>query len=177
MEPVHSLEYELTSELATEIQRTLLPWELRRGWRRDVPMFLGAVVIAAVIIWLALGGWILPGVGGALLCVVMFFGLGAMFRRWSMSRAAVATALLALHTSDRRIRIEFTEERVRLETEYFRGEGTWTELDEIIVFPGFWLLYLSNEGQVVVPASLVAPELEAFIRAKAQQVMAPIRQQ
>jgi hypothetical protein len=174
MQPVHSIEYELTSELATEIQRMLLPWELRRGWRRDVPAFLGALAIAGLIIWLGLAGWILPGVGGGLLCLVMLFVMIAVFRRWSSSRATIAIALLALHSSDRRVRIDFAEERVRLETEFFRGEGAWTELDEVVVFPSIWLLHLSNGGQMVVPASLVSPELEAFIRAKAEQVMAPI---
>jgi hypothetical protein len=176
MEPLHAIEYELTSELATEIQRTLQPWEFRRNWRRDLPAFLGALVVTALITWLALAGWILPGVGGGLICVVALFVMIALFRRWSTSRLAVATALLALHTSDRRVRVEFTEERVRLETEFFRGEGTWTELDEVIIFRDFWLLYLSNGGQVVVPASLVSLELEAFIRARAEQVLAPVRQ-
>ncbi len=176
MEPVHSIEYELTSELAAEIQRTLLPWDFRRTWRRDVPAFLGALGVTVVIVWLALAGWILPTVGGGLLCLVTLFVMIALFRRWSTSRLAIATALLALHTSDRRVRVEFTEERVRLETEFFRGEGTWGELDEVVVFRGFWLLHLSNGGQVILPASLVSPELEKFLRAKAEQVLAPVHQ-
>jgi hypothetical protein len=85
-------------------------------------------------------------------------------------------AVLALHTPDRRVRVEFWEERVRLEMEFFRGEGNWEELDEVVVFPRFWVLHLSNGGKVVVPAPLIAPELEALIRAKAEQVMAPVRQ-
>jgi len=72
-----------------------------------------------------------------------------------------------LHTTDRRVRIEFAEDRLRMETEFFRGEGAWTELDDVVVFAGFWVLRLSNGGQVVIPGSLVSPELEAFIRAKA----------
>jgi hypothetical protein len=174
MEPVHAIEYEMTSEFATDIQRKLVPWQLRRGWRRDLPMFLGALILAAVIIWLAMTGWILPLVGGGLICLVTLFAMGAVLRRWSASRAAAVTALLALHAPDRRVRVEFAEERVRLETEYFRGEGAWTELDEVVIFDGFWLLRLSNEGQVVIPGRLLSPELEAFIRTKAQQVMAPI---
>lgn len=176
MQPIHTIEYEMTSELATEIHRTLVRWELRRGWRRDVPKFLAALVFTALIGWLSLQGWMLPVVGGGLLCLVALFVIGAMFRRWSISSAAGATVLLAMQTTDRRVQIEFAEERVRLETEFFRGEGAWTELDEVVVFPGFWLLHLSNDGQVVVPARLLKHELEAFIRAKAQQVMAPIRQ-
>ena len=50
MQPIHSVEYELTSELATEIQRTLLRWELRRGWRQDLPVLVGALVFAAAIV-------------------------------------------------------------------------------------------------------------------------------
>src|SRR5205807_2501752 len=102
MEPIHSVEYELTGELAMEVQRCLLRWELRRG------------------------------------------------------------------------RIEFAEERIRRETEFFRGEGAWTELDDVVVFDGFWVLHLSNGGQVVIPQRLVSPELEAFICAKAQRVTAPV---
>src|SRR5262249_12499177 len=142
MEPTHSIEYELTSELATTIQRTLLRRELRRGWRRDVPTFLGAVLFAALIVGLTVGGWLLPGFGAALLCVLMLFVMVAVLRRWSICRATTMTAVLALQTTDRRVRIEFDDEQVRLETEFFRGTGTWTELDEVVVFEGYWLLRL-----------------------------------
>jgi hypothetical protein len=174
MQPLHSIEYELTTELAANIHRTLLRWELWRGGRRDVPTFLGAVIFTALILALVLGGWLLPGVGAALLCVAIIFVMGAVLRRWSLSRAATVTALLALQSSDRRVRIDFAEERVRMETEFYRGEGAWTELDEIVLFPGFWALRLSNGGQVVLPVALVSPELETFLRSKAEQVMAPV---
>ena len=51
MEPLHAIEYELTTEMAADIQRALMPWELRRGWRRELPVFAGALVFAALIIW------------------------------------------------------------------------------------------------------------------------------
>jgi hypothetical protein len=176
IQPIHSIEYELTSEFASEVRRTLVRWELRRSWRRDLPVFVGALLFAAMIAWLTLGGWLLPVVGGGLLCVVMFFVIGALGRRWSIANSASLIALLALHTTDRRVRIEFAEDRVRLETEFFRGEGAWTELDEVVVFPAYWLLYLSNGGQILAPARLVSAELEAFIRGKAEEVAAPVRQ-
>jgi hypothetical protein len=175
MQPVHAVEYELTSELAMDIQRTLLRWELRRGWKRDAPVLLGALLFAALIIGLALQGWMLPGVGGGLLCLVVLFVLAAVFRRRSLSRAALVIPLLALHTTDRRVRVEFFEERVRLETELFRGEGAWIDLDDVVVFPRFWVLHLGNGGTIVVPGAVMLPELEALIRAKAQAVMAPLR--
>jgi hypothetical protein len=176
MNPIHAVEYEMTSELAAEIQRVLLRWELRRGRWQDLPVFAGALAFAALIVWLSLEGWILPGVGGGLMCVVMLFVIGAVYRRRSLAHGAAMFAVLALHTPDRRVRVEFWEERVRLEMEYFRGEGTWEQLDEVVIFPGFWALHLANGGKVVVPAPLIAPELEALIRAKAEQVMAPVRQ-
>lgn len=176
MEPLHTIEYELTTELATDIQRTLLRWELRRGWRRDLPTFIGALFFAVLIVWLGMAGWILPTVGGGLMCVVALFVGGALFRRWSMSHAATFTALIGLHATDRRVRIEFSDDRVRMETEHFRGEGTWTELEEVVVFPRFWLLYLSNGGRIVLPGSLVSSDLGTLIRAKADQVMGPVRE-
>ncbi len=176
MQPLHAVEYELSSEMATNIHRALLRWELRRGWRQDLPVFIGALIFAGLLIWLSLQGWILPGVGGGLMCVVMLFVVGAIYRRRALSYSAVMIPLLALHTSDRRVRIEFWEERVRLETEFFRGEGAWTELDEVVLFPAFWALHLSNGGKIVVPTSLVSPEVEALIRAKAEQVLAPLHQ-
>jgi len=174
MQPIHSVEYELTSEMATDIHRCLLGWELRRGRWQDVPVFLGALTFTLLILWLGLHDWILPGVGGGLLCVIVLAVVGALFRRRWAARAAIGTALVALHTTDRRVRIEFAEERIRLETEFFRGEGAWTELDDVVVFDGFWVLRLSNGGQVVIPGPLVSSELEAFIRAKAQGVTAPV---
>jgi len=174
MEPIHSVEYELTGELAMEVQRCLLRWELRRGRWQDAPVFVGALTFTILILWLGLRGWILPGVGGGLLCVVALAVIAALLRRRWAARAAIGTALVALHTPDRRVRIEFAEERIRLETEFFRGEGAWTELDDVVVFDGFWVLHLSNGGQVVIPQRLVSPELEAFICAKAQRVTAPV---
>lgn len=44
-----------------------------------------------------------------------------------------------------------------------------------MIFPGFWALYLANGGHVIVPASVLTPELEAFLRAKAGQMAAPLR--
>lgn len=175
MEPIHFIEYEMTSELAAEVHRKLTRWELRRGWRRDAPTYVGALIFAALIIGLGLEGWIVPGVGGGLLCLLTFLVLGAMVRRVSTSRATTGMALLAMQTSDRRVRIDFAEERVRLETEFFRGEGAWAELDDVVVFDSFWVLQLANGGQLVLPTKSLSSGLEAFIRAKAGQVMAPVR--
>jgi hypothetical protein len=176
MEPLHLIEYELTSELATEVQRTLIRWDFRRGWRRDLQILISALAFTALILWLGLTGWILPGVAGGLLCVVVLFIVGALYRRWSGAYSASMIAVLALHTQDRRVRIEFLENRVRLETEFFRGEGAWTELDEVVIFPSFWLLRFTNSGQIVLPAAKVTPALESFIKAQADEIPAPIHQ-
>jgi len=176
MEPIHTIEYEMTSALATDIQCKLLRWEVRRGWRRDWPLYVGTVIFAALIIGLGLEGWILPGVGSVLLFLLTFFALGALVRRWGLARMAVAMALLPQQTSDRRVRIDFEADHVRLETERFRGEGTWAELDLVIVFDGFWLLQLTNGGNLIVPNLFMSPQMEEFIRDKAHQVMAPIIQ-
>lgn len=176
MEPIHSIHYQLTNELATTIHQRLLRWELRRGWREDVPTFLGAMVFAGLLVELARRGWILGGFAAGLLCLLMLFVLGAVYRRLATSRMAAGMALLALPSTDRQVRIEFNEKHVRIETEYYRGEGAWDELDEMVVFPGFWVLSFANGGRVVVPAELLTPELEAFLNSKAAQVTAPIRQ-
>src|SRR5262249_26172650 len=110
-----------------------------------------------------------------LMCVVMLFVIGAIWRRWAAASGAGALFLIVLQSSDRRVLIDFTDEHVRLETEFFRGEGAWTELEEVVVFPGFWTLYLSNGGQVILPRAVVSAALEEFIRAKAQMVTAPVR--
>jgi hypothetical protein len=174
MQPIHAIEYELTSELATQIQRCLLRWELRRGRWQDLPVFVGALVFTVLILLLGLRGWIQPGFGAGLLCVVALAVGVALFRRRWATHVAIGTALVALHTSNRRVRIELAEDRLRMETEFFRGEGAWTELEDVVVFAGFWVLRLSNGGQVVIPGPLVPPGVEAFIRAKAQQVAAPV---
>jgi hypothetical protein len=176
MEPLHTIEYEATSELATETHRAILRRELRLGWRREMRTFVAALVLTVIIVWLGASGWLMLGYAAGLLCLVVLCVIGALYRRWSRAGAASWTILMALQTSDRRVRIELTDNGIRLETEFFRGQGTWTELDEIVIFPGFWVLYLSNGGQVMLPASLVSPELETFLRAKAQLVAAPIRQ-
>jgi hypothetical protein len=60
--------------------------------------------------------------------------------------------------------------------EFFRGEAAWTELEEAVIFPTFWLLRFSNGGQIVLPSASVSPALESFIRAQSQGVPAPIHQ-
>jgi hypothetical protein len=175
MQPLHFIEYEMTSELAAEIERSLVRWELRRGWRRDAPTFAAALVFAMIIIGAGLQGWMLPTVSGGLLCLLTFFMMGAVLRRLSSSRAAAGMALLPLQTSDRRVRVDFGEDRMCLEAEFFRGEGAWNELDNVVIFDRFWVLQLSNGGQIVLPVSALTPDLEAFIRAKAGVVEAPIK--
>jgi hypothetical protein len=176
MEPIHSIEFELTSELATEVQRSVVRWDLRRSWRRDLPYFLVALGFASLIILLGLKEWITPGVGGGLLCVVVLFVLGGVYRRWASAHMASLMALLGLQASNRRVRIEFYEQQVRMETEFFRGEGAWTELDEVVVFPSFWLLRFSNAGQIMLPNAAISPALEEYIRTQAQEVAAPIHE-
>jgi hypothetical protein len=173
MEPLHVIEYELTSELAAEIRRHVACSERRRSWRRDGPLFLGSLLFAILIAWPVFTGWMLPTVGGGLLLLVALPVVGALWRRASLPHTAGSIALLALYTSDRRVRIEFHEKCVRMDTEFFRGEGAWTELDEIVVFPGFWVLYLTNGGQIVLPG-MILPELESFLRSKAEEVGAPL---
>ncbi len=175
MQPVHTVEYELTSALAGDVHHKFLRSELRRGWWHDAPTFVGAFLFAVLIISLGLEGWILPAVGGGLLCILTLFVLGAVLRRVARSRAAIGMALLALHTNERRVHIDFGEDRVCMQTEYFRGEGTWAELDDVVVFDTFWVLQLANGGNLLLPLASLTPELEIFIRAKAQQVQAPVR--
>jgi hypothetical protein len=172
VEPIHAIEYELTSALAADIRMKLLRWELRRGWRRDLPLYLGTFLFAAIIIGLGLHGWILPGVGGGLLCLLTLLALGAVLRRRSSAYFSVGMALLAQQTQDRYVRVHFDDERVRVEMEHLRGEGAWVELDDIVVFDTFWTLQLSNGGRIVIPSSRLSPELESFLRAKADAVMA-----
>jgi hypothetical protein len=174
MEPKHVLEYELTSERANDIQRTLLRFSMWRGWRRDVPLLVGWLVFALMLALPVLGGWMWPGVAGAMLFFATFFVLCTVVgRRWR-SYASVTSALVALHMPDRRVRLEFHEGRVSMETEFIRGEGAWTELEEIVVFPSFWALRFSNGGQIVIPSSLVTPELQTFLHGKAEQALAEI---
>jgi hypothetical protein len=176
VEPIHVLEFELTSELATEALRAVTRWDLRQGWRREVWYALLAFGFAALIVMLGVEGWISPGVGAGLLCVVVLFVLGAIYRRWSAARMAGLVAVLGLHSTSRRVRIEFYEQRVRMETEFFRGEGAWTELDEVVVFPSFWLLRFSNGGQILLPTPTISPVLDEFIRGQAQEIEAPVHQ-
>ena len=172
MQAIYSIEYELTSVLAAEIRRKLLRWELRRGWRRDLQLYIGTFLFGALIVGLGFHGWILPGVGGGLLCLLTLLAIGAVLRRRSHAYFAVAMALLAQQTHDRHVHIELDDERVRLEMEHLRGEGAWSELNEIVVFDSFWAMQLANGGRIVIPSSLISAELEKFLRGKAHAVMA-----
>lgn len=175
MEPRHALEYELTSELATDVQRTLLRFALWSGWRRDLPLILGWAAFALLLACPVLIGWLSPGIGGGILFLATFFVLCTIYGRRTHAYWAATSAVVALHTADRRVRLEFHEQRVVMETEYFRGEGAWTELEDVVIFPTFWALRFSNSGHVVIPSPLVTPELHAFLHAKAEEAVAPVR--
>src|SRR5947209_7138387 len=83
-----------SSEPATAVHRTFVRYECRRGWPRAVPVLLGAWLVSALIVWLGRGGWMLPGVGAGMMCVLAFFTVGAVWRRWAAARGAAGTALL-----------------------------------------------------------------------------------
>ena len=177
MEPKVALEYVLTTEMATDIQRSLLRFVMRHGWRHDLPLILGGCTFALLLGGLVAAGWLLPAVGGAILFLAALFILCTIYgRRWRAYTAATS-AVVALHTSDRRVRIELHEQRACMETEYFRGEAAWSELEELVVFPNFWALRFSNSGHIVIPSALVTPEVKALLEAKAEQVLAVIDRQ
>ena len=50
VQAIYSIEYELTRVLAAEIRRKLLRWELRRGWRRDLQLYIGTFLFGALIV-------------------------------------------------------------------------------------------------------------------------------
>ncbi len=173
---LHSVEYELTSEFATKVQRSLAKQKLGRGWRQDLPTFLGAVLLIVLIIILGLKNLLSLAVGSGLIFLVMLFVIGTIYRRLLTAQGASAVALLALQSGERRVRIGFSEKGLRMETDFFRGEGAWTELEEILVFPDYWVFYLANGGQVLLPVSKLTPKLENFLRDKAAGVNAPLKQ-
>ena|SRR5271165_1397491 len=174
MDPIHTVEYEMTSALASDIESKLLHWEMWRGWKRDLRFYIGAIVFGALIIAFGLQGWIHPAVTSGLLCLLTLFVLSALSRRWSNARMAVTIAVLPKQMTDRHVRLTFGADHVHLEMEHFRGEGAWTELEQVIIFDNFWVLQLTNGGCVVVPEKLVSSDLDAFIRKMALMVMAPI---
>src|SRR5262245_38121136 len=169
MEPLHAIEYELTSELAADVQRNMLRHAARHAWRRELPLLLGWLVFAGLLAWPVVGGWWSPGIGGAVLFLVTLVVLCTVYRRRWQDYAAVMTAVAGFHMANRRVRLEFHEKRLLMETEMFRGEGAWSELDEVIAFANSWALRFSNGGQVVIPAALVTPELKSFLEARAAE--------
>lgn len=174
MEPAHAIEYVLTTEIATEIQRELLRFALRGWWRKDLPVLLWGVVLALLLALPVMAGWLTPGVGGGLLCMVTLFVLGSLFRRRWHAQAAASTAVIGLYSSDRRVRLEFLDDRVRMETEMLRGEAAWTELDELVEFPSFWSLSFSNGGHVAIPTGHLSADLRSFLENKAREASAPL---
>jgi hypothetical protein len=160
--------------MASEIQRDLLRFALRGWWRKDLPVLLWGVVLAFLLAIPVMVGWLLPGVGGGLLCLVTLFVLASLLRRRWHAQAAAGTAVIGLYSSDRRVRLEFLDDGVRMETEMLRGEAAWTELDELVEFPTFWSLSFSNGGHIAIPTALLSADLRSYLENKAHEASAPL---
>jgi len=105
-----------------------------------------------------------------------FVTLG-MMRRSACQREARASVLAPFEgQSHRRMSVDFSEDRIRMEAATFQSTATWNDVDEVLLWPDFWLLRLRAGGQFVVPAAAISPELGELIRRKAADAGAEVRQ-
>jgi hypothetical protein len=173
---LHTVEFELTEDLVSDFTRLWIDREVY-PWRRTLPQLALAIVLAACIILLGLNGWIAPIVAGGLMLILAFPVGVAMVRRRSMHIMATWTTLfVAQQGGDRRVRVHFGDERIQMETGMGETGAAWKDLDEVVIFPGFWVLRCMPLGQFMVPASALTPEVDAFIRGKAHEVSAVVRE-
>lgn len=175
IQTLHEVEFELTEDQIADYARVLINRDIYGGWKQTLPVALAAILLATWIVVLGLQGWIAPLVAGGLLLVIAFPVGVHLVRRRSMYRIALWATTLAFRGADRTVRVRFTDDRIQMETGMAETGATWRELDEVIIFPGFWLLRCRPEGQFVLPSAAVSAELEALIRGKADEIGALVR--
>ena len=173
---LHTVDFELSEDLVSDFTRLWIDREVY-PWRRTLPQALLAILLAACIILLGLHGWIAPVVAGGLMLILAFpVGMAIVRRRHMHQMAVWTTLLMAQQGGDRRVRVHFSDERIQMETGMGETGAAWKDLDEVVIFPGFWVLRCMPLGQFMVPAAVVTPELDAFIRHKAEEAGALVRQ-
>jgi len=176
IETIHEIEFELTDELAEEFARVLVGREMLGGWRRMLPAAVFVILAATAIVLLGLQGWITPAVASVLLLVLAFPVGFAMVRRRYAHQMAMWGTMLPFRGVDRTVRVRFSHERVHMETSVADGGGTWNELHELVIFPEFWLLRFVTGVQIALPRAVLSAELDAFIRRKADEARALVRE-
>jgi hypothetical protein len=176
MPDTHTLEFEVTDELAdryarTVVDRVILP----RTGLLSRPTFL--IVPLLLLAPLVVFGWLPPAMFAMLAVLAAGFVAVGMMRRSVCLGEARSSALAPFEGQlSRRMRVDFSEDGIRMEAPAIQSTATWKDLGEVLLWPDFWLLRLRAGGQFVVPAAAIAPELGEMIRRKAAVAGAEIRE-
>ncbi|MBL8799308.1 MAG: YcxB family protein [Planctomycetia bacterium] len=171
-----TVEFEVTDELADRyarrlVERVVLPGG---GWLSR-PAFL--VVPLVLLLPLVVGGWLPPALYVVL--AVLAGGLALMSRaRRSFLRGEARASVLAPFEgqTERRLRVVFTDEQIRMEAPDLQSTAAWSDLGQVVVWPDFWLLRLRAGGQFVLPAESVSADLNELIRRKAGETGADLQE-
>lgn len=189
MEPLGSLEYELTDELAFQIALALFDAQARTV-RADIigkgflhpalPLVIAFVMLlfaqTAVLLWAgeSVVAWILF----ALACLVQLLLLFKFavyflpgFSRWYLRRRSVQ---MIRRLQPRTIRWTFFENRLETKSAQSQRSLPWTDLKQVDVLADFWQLQYKSKLQLVVPAAALPGDLQDVVRRKATEVGAPV---
>lgn len=177
MPDTHTVEFDVTDELADRyaravVDRVILP----RGGLLSRPAFL--IVPLLLLLPLVALGWLPPAMFALLVLLAAGFVVVGMMRR-SVCLGEARAAVLAPFEgqSHRRMRVDFAEDRIRMEAPAIESTASWSDLGEVLLWPDFWLLRLRAGGQFVVPASAISSELGDSIRRKAAEAGAEVREE
>jgi hypothetical protein len=170
----HTIEYELTDELANRLGRLMVDrYFYGHSFQRQAPwLVIGVIIVLIVLFALEL---LQREVFGFLLVVLAMLIGYAWFRRILLHRDLVWAFLMPFQgQAGRRLRLSFSPTILDFKLGGEHYEAEWEELAVVWILPDFWVLRLKTGGQYVLPHESLTPEMEALIRRKAREVEARV---
>jgi len=186
--PLGTLDFELTDELAYQIDAALFDFQVRTvkagiadkgSLHPALPLLVAFVMLAiaqaAALLW---GGHptvnVILLVLGCLVQLLLLFKFALYFwpafAHWYLRRRS---RRLVRGLSPRTIRWTFFEDRLETKSAQSQRSLPWTELKSVDVLADFWQLQYNPKLLLVVPTAVLSEELQEFVRRKAREVDAP----
>jgi hypothetical protein len=170
----YTVEFEMTDELADSIvQAVLADWKHFLRLLAQLARAPGVVALLLLLVVLLLRPE-MPA--AAIVTMAALLGVtAALIARLNVYRSARWAMLLPYYAgAPRTLQVTFAEDGITMDTAGLSGKHPWSAVSAVEVRQDLWLFRLRPDGHFAVPAAVLEPEVQAFLRRRAHEAGAAV---